>query len=384
MFQSLWSTSQLESLEVKGGVHQWCAWGAALLTPCYTPAYDSEIGLQEAAAAAYTSDPKFKEAEQDSVKRQAKAAFIKHVPHFEDDSFLWIHAADYFMTYIVTHTPLPGCGWLPCSASHHHTPRPHSHSNRAHGVAIPKELEQFEEVTLTHCLWRFTNLFTPHSIRSLAAAGLLMDVLYNMEACVARHRGQHRGSSSISRQPTAVRMALFAGHDVTLLPVLYALTDETPTEWPGYAATLVFELHRLQPHVGHQDDDDDSAWAVAVRCEDRLLALRHPRDFVGAALEAEMDALFSDSDSDSDSDSEGDSIRGGSAVEAMVAAQSDDVAELEAGQVLTLSEFRELVQYWRDVAEQASKEVKAADATSVDGSAVVESATASGGKPRYQ
>ena len=119
MFQSLWSTSQLESLEVKGGVHQWYAWGAALLTPCYTPAYDSEIGLQEAAAAAYTNDPKFKEAEQDSVKRQAKAAFIKHVPHFEDDSFLWIHAADYFMTYIVTHTHrcLVGCHALPLTTA---------------------------------------------------------------------------------------------------------------------------------------------------------------------------------------------------------------------------------------------------------------------------
>jgi len=144
-------------------------------------------------------------------------------------------------------------------------------SHRSHGLSAPwlTSVSALEHLTQEHLLWRFRTLFSiPHVLR-LAVAGLCSEFAATL--------------GDIDSPPGRLSpplLSLLSGHDVTLLPALYALVaasrqvcarfpsgggswvvlsaDRARMEvpWPVYTATLTLELRSSAP-------TDDPSGAVS-------------------------------------------------------------------------------------------------------------------------
>lgn len=119
----------------------------------------------------------------------------------------------------------------------------------AHGLEVPAQIQRFEDTVHKHLLWRFNTLFTQPHILRLNSGRLLAEICFGMLRGVSHNRSQHFAAHidpSLTQLPPAT-LSVFAGHDVTLLPLLKCLrhlsgmSDFVPT-WPGYTATLTLEL----------------------------------------------------------------------------------------------------------------------------------------------
>ena len=131
-------------------------------------------------------------------------------------TFLWIRAADVFWT------------------------------RDAHALALPLEAA-IAARTIAHTLWRFNSWYKDDAILGRAAAPLLERICGQFER--ARARGDDHAD--------APALAVYSGHDVTVLPVLHAL-GVCATKWPGYASAITLELWQ------HECDGMQPAWRVRV------------------------------------------------------------------------------------------------------------------------
>jgi hypothetical protein len=266
-------------------------------------AFDSDNGLMEAMRQVFASE----EYEQrEAGVRAAALALTRAVPYFQPDlvapiaagaepRFMWIRAFDYFCVL------------------------------REHGTLIPPELAHLEQMTHEHLLWRFRTLFAhPHILR-LAIGSLLAEIAGSVAAAAATAvlpgcggagppaRSQHHAQPAV---------ALYSGHDVTILPLLYVLAGATRTvhlafasgrtrrvqhvqqaldavRWPGYASALTLELRQEVP--------GGAEGAAAQHREDAMwVAWRFHNDRLGGAAAAPAPGAASLGEQDAGSDGEGD------------------------------------------------------------------------------
>ena len=173
------------------------------------------------------NNPVFRVAGAQPHVKECREKIQAHLPHFASEDFKWIHAADYFM----------------CA--------------EGHGQDIPAELVPYRTTAITHTLWRFSTLFEPLAMRSLAAAGLLADILKNMEASMGVGLDDDSGPAA-----TTPHFCLFSGHDITVLPLLQCLTARRLTQWPPYASNVRFELHKIASH--QEADGPEAGYRVRV------------------------------------------------------------------------------------------------------------------------
>lgn len=116
-----------------------------------------------------------------------------------DTEFVWMHAADYFMCRAAHELPL-----------------------------LPGLTEEDAAATVQQVEWRFDQWYRSHFVRAHAAGPLLTRLLDRM--CRA----------ALGRPSELV--LLYSGHDITVLPLLHALTGQPGHLWPRYAANVRVEL----------------------------------------------------------------------------------------------------------------------------------------------
>ncbi len=155
--------------------------------------------------------------------------------------FLWIRADDMFVTH----------------GSHDSPPIPSPHI-----------LSSYKDFVRGHLLWRYRQLFASPNVLSLLAGPLFQQILKPMVSIAGGNNSAPPPHQKASLQPES--MALYSGHDVTILPAIFALLSRscelsidgsatilTPsqaedmrvkTPWPSYASVLRFELH--EPSAG--------------------------------------------------------------------------------------------------------------------------------------
>lgn len=123
------------------------------------------------------------------------------------NEFAWMYAADYFTCRSAHALPLaPGLG--------------------AEDAAT----------AIGQLQWRFGRWYDSRPVRAHATGPLLTEITHRMN-CLLQGRADHR-------------LSLYSGHDVTLLPLLHALSGTADHDWPDYAAHIRFELlqHRRERH----------------------------------------------------------------------------------------------------------------------------------------
>lgn len=119
----------------------------------------------------------------------------------------------------------------------------HTHTHiRRNNCAVAHTLNVYHEQalrdpTVEYVAWRFQQYYAHRPLLALVIAPLVH------EALAALHR-----MASVSASSPAQRVAVFSGHDVTVLAFLHALgwpRVRDPTWWPPYGCALVLEL--LEP-----------------------------------------------------------------------------------------------------------------------------------------
>lgn len=199
-------------------------------------------------------------AARDDAHAHVRAELESVLPYFQESAdaspghdegqaprFMWIRAGDYYMAY----------------ENHGLTPR---------AAALAR-------VTLDFLEWRFRRAFAEPEVRHLATGGLLAALAANVRAAAGMVPSNH----------TAPHVALFSGHDTTLMPLVIALlplsqsvlvtraVPEIPADsmratalpavertlhegndavaalashavpWPAYASAVAVELHHVPP-----------------------------------------------------------------------------------------------------------------------------------------
>lgn len=143
--------------------------------------------------------------ERERALREVRDRLCEALPCVREGTrgFSWIMAADYFTCRLAHDLPL---------------------LEGATESDLLTALEQTE--------WRFGRFYATPFIRAHAVGPLLSEVLGLFNARALRHSSH--------------RLALFSGHDVTLLPLLRALTGNDQHSWPRYASCLELDLLRHQ------------------------------------------------------------------------------------------------------------------------------------------
>ena len=148
----------------------------------------------------------------------------------EKASFLWIRAADVFWT------------------------------RNAHQLESPAEIGA---AAIAHTLWRFNAWYMDEAILGRAVAPLLDRIVSSFDDAVGGvdDRGDVVAASpQLAAAPP--QLAVFSGHDVTVLPLLHALGCDGETDrWPGYASSIALELWQSRNSSG-------SEWSVRVAYDD--------------------------------------------------------------------------------------------------------------------
>lgn len=102
-----------------------------------------------------------------------------------------------------------------------------------------KTEQALRDPTVEYVAWRFQQYYAHRKLLALVIAPLVHEALTTL----------HRMASAPTTTPC--RVAVFSGHDVTVLAFLHALgwpRVRDPTWWPPYGCALVFEL--LKPTGG--------------------------------------------------------------------------------------------------------------------------------------
>ena len=180
-----------------------------------------------------------------NVNQSTKVSAAPTPIHFVGDTgdktnrFLWIRAFDYL------------------------------HTSSQHLLTVPQTIQQYEYIANKHLVWRFRTLFSHHPILALASRNLLNIILSNIEEDIKK-LSTPSSSHTSSALPQFPVVRLFSGHDVTIMPLLYAMSLNAPhsvikigypsgkeievttandinyqVPWPNYSSSLSFELYEI-------------------------------------------------------------------------------------------------------------------------------------------
>lgn len=111
------------------------------------------------------------------------------------------------------------------------------------------QTQALRDPTVEYVAWRFQQYYAHKALLAHVIAPLVHETL----STLGRMATTAAATSSTAVQPS---VAVFSGHDVTVLAFLHALgwpRVQDPTWWPPYGCALVFEL--LEPMSGQGDDD---------------------------------------------------------------------------------------------------------------------------------
>lgn len=123
---------------------------------------------------------------------------------------------------------------------------PIPHEKRKH-----TQIQALRDPTVEYVAWRFQQYYAHRALLAHVIAPLVHETLSTLG------RMATTASYFSSSSTAAPSVAVFSGHDVTVLAFLHALgwpRVQDPTWWPPYGCALVFEL--LEPSMSGQDDDD--------------------------------------------------------------------------------------------------------------------------------
>ncbi len=119
--------------------------------------------------------------------------------------------------------------------------------------------------------WRFQQYYAHRRLLALVIAPLVQEVVGKLRSM----------ASTCSSPPSSslCRVAVFSGHDVTVLAFLHALgwpRVRDPTWWPPYGCALVFELLEPEPEAGGSGRSADPLEDCRVRIRLDVLGQRVP------------------------------------------------------------------------------------------------------------
>jgi hypothetical protein len=179
-----------------------------------------------------------------------------HPPSGDDgvsgSRFMWIRAYDYMAT------------------------------SKAHGRPLLPAVAPLAPLARRHLTWRFRQLFSNVDVLALSSRHLLRTILANAQAAAAASSVVKSAAGSAHTTDSLVvgglpPFHLFSGHDVTIMPLLYALASAGPVwckwasgyeaelaageaaasavPWPGYASSVAFELADEGAAGGRAEED---------------------------------------------------------------------------------------------------------------------------------
>lgn len=118
---------------------------------------------------------------------------------------------------------------------------------------LSQQFASLREATLSHLTARFHAYYSNEALLGELVGPALSDVLTDMETVVA---------TAATAAPRTKPFRVYSCHDVTILALLYALSDRyggsEPPVWPAYATTLTLELvQQPPPHNDSETRGDD-------------------------------------------------------------------------------------------------------------------------------
>lgn len=110
--------------------------------------------------------------------------------------------------------------------------------------------QRLRQPTVEYVAWRFQQYYAHPPLLALVIAPLVQEILGTLRRMGQADSFASNSDNESSGSSQACRVAVFSGHDVTLLAFLHALDwplAHNPAWWPPYGCALVFEL--LEPFV---------------------------------------------------------------------------------------------------------------------------------------
>jgi len=120
--------------------------------------------------------------------------------------------------------------------------------------------------------WRFQQYYSHPPLLALVIAPLVQEILGTLrrmgQADALAFRPGNESSGPLHSGPCPCHVAVFSGHDVTLLAFLHALDwplAHDPAWWPPYGCALVFEL--LEPLFPAAGNGEGAEYRVRIRLD---------------------------------------------------------------------------------------------------------------------
>ncbi|GAB5034616.1 histidine acid [Nannochloropsis oceanica] len=148
-----------------------------------------------------------------------KSDLVRLIPRLNSDNFKWMEAADFFWCW-------------------------------PQDLDMPGPLKRLRQPTVEYVAWRFQQYYAHPPLLALVIAPLVQEILGTLRRMGQADSFASNSDNESSGSSQACRVAVFSGHDVTLLAFLHALDwplAHNPAWWPPYGCALVFEL--LEPFV---------------------------------------------------------------------------------------------------------------------------------------
>jgi len=127
--------------------------------------------------------------------------------------------------------------------------------------------QKLRQPTVEYVAWRFQQYYSHPPLLALVIAPLVQEILGTLRRMGQADALAFSPGNESSGSGKACRVAVFSGHDVTLLAFLHALDwplAHDPAWWPPYGCALVFELlEPLLPGAG----GEGSEYRVRIRLD---------------------------------------------------------------------------------------------------------------------
>lgn len=127
--------------------------------------------------------------------------------------------------------------------------------------------QKLRQPTVEYVAWRFQQYYSHAPLLALVIAPLVQEILDTLRRMGQADALAFSPGNESSGPGKACHVAVFSGHDVTLLAFLHALDwplAHDPAWWPPYGCALVFEL--LEP-LFPADGGEGAEYRVRIRLD---------------------------------------------------------------------------------------------------------------------